>query len=252
MELSASLEDYLEAILWISNSKGAARGTDISDRLAVKRPSVTGALKLLAERGLVHYAPYDVVTLTDEGRKIAETVAHRHEVLRSFLSDVLQLDAKTAEATACQFEHGISELVVERFVHFIEHVHDCPRGGYNWVNGFAHRCAQKFDKAACESCIEQCLVDLRSTEEPRAVDAPPVPLAALPIGQKASVVSLPAAGAIRRRLLDMGVVPGVAVEIERIAPLGDPIDVKIKGYHLSLRKEEAAMVLVKRVGDAVN
>ena len=52
-------------------------------------------------------------------------------------------------------------------------------------------------------------------------------------------------GDIRRRILVMGVVRQTEVEVERVAPLGDPIEVKVKGYHLSLRKEEAANVYIE-------
>lgn len=52
-------------------------------------------------------------------------------------------------------------------------------------------------------------------------------------------------GALRKRLLDMGIIPGTKVEVIKVAPLGDPIDIKVKGYHLSLRKEEAAQILVE-------
>ncbi|HQO57601.1 MAG TPA: ferrous iron transport protein A [Candidatus Omnitrophota bacterium] len=50
---------------------------------------------------------------------------------------------------------------------------------------------------------------------------------------------------LRKKLLDMGIIPGSPFEVVKLAPLGDPIDVKIKGYHLSLRKAEAATVLVE-------
>ena len=69
----------------------------------------------------------------------------------------------------------------------------------------------------------------------------------LQIKQKAEIISLKGSGPVHKRLLDMGLVKGAQIEIERIAPLGDPIDVKIKGYHLSLRKEEAANVIVRRI-----
>jgi len=52
-------------------------------------------------------------------------------------------------------------------------------------------------------------------------------------------------GVLHRRLLDMGIIKGTKVEVTKIAPLGDPIDIKIKGYHLSLRKEEAAQISVE-------
>ena len=63
--------------------------------------------------------------------------------------------------------------------------------------------------------------------------------------QKGIIVKIKGSGTIHRRLLDMGLVKGSILEIERIAPLGDPIDVVIKGYHLSLRKEEASNIIVE-------
>ncbi len=64
-------------------------------------------------------------------------------------------------------------------------------------------------------------------------------------GQRGRITKISAKGSIRRRILDMGVIKGAEIEMERIAPLGDPIEVKIKGYHLSLRKEEAANIYVE-------
>ena len=52
-------------------------------------------------------------------------------------------------------------------------------------------------------------------------------------------------GALYKRLLDMGIIKGTTIEVVRVAPLGDPIDIKVKGYHLSLRKEEAAQIFVE-------
>ena len=58
-------------------------------------------------------------------------------------------------------------------------------------------------------------------------------------GQKCKVLKVRGRSEANRRVLEMGVTPGSVIELERIAPLGDPIDVKVKGYHLSLRKDEA-------------
>ncbi len=52
-------------------------------------------------------------------------------------------------------------------------------------------------------------------------------------------------GTLHRRLLDMGIIKGTAIEVTKVAPLGDPIDIKVKGYHLTLRKEEAAQISVE-------
>ena len=70
-------------------------------------------------------------------------------------------------------------------------------------------------------------------------------LAKLPPGTRAKVVSLGAIGAMKRRLMDMGVVPGEAVRVIKVAPLGDPIEVTIKSYNLSLRKLEAEGIAVE-------
>ena len=64
-------------------------------------------------------------------------------------------------------------------------------------------------------------------------------------GERGLINKVGGSGQIRRRLLDMGVIPKTVVEIERIAPLGDPIWIRLKGYQLSLRKHEADSVLVE-------
>jgi len=78
-------------------------------------------------------------------------------------------------------------------------------------------------------------------------DKPETTLASLKPGGKASIVKIAGGGSVRRRLLDMGAVAGTVVEVERVAPLGDPIEVKIKGYHLTLRKEEAERITVEPI-----
>ena len=59
------------------------------------------------------------------------------------------------------------------------------------------------------------------------------------------IIKVSGKGKVHRRILDMGVVSGTLVEIQRVAPLGDPIEIKVKGYNLTLRKEEAKNILVE-------
>ena len=61
-------------------------------------------------------------------------------------------------------------------------------------------------------------------------------------GQEGVVASIAATGPMKRRLMDMGITPGVAVRVVKAAPLGDPVEVNVRGYELSLRKEEARQV----------
>ena len=71
------------------------------------------------------------------------------------------------------------------------------------------------------------------------------PLSELRPKEKGRIIRVGGGGGIHRRLLDMGLVSGSEVEAERVAPLGDPLEVRIKGYHLTLRKEEAANIQVE-------
>lgn len=65
-------------------------------------------------------------------------------------------------------------------------------------------------------------------------------------GEKAKVVSIGTTGAMRQRILDMGVTPNVQVQLIKIAPLGDPVEITVRGYQLSLRKSEAALIQVEK------
>jgi len=132
--LSASLEDYLEAIYHIVDKKQAAKARDIAQRLSVNSSSVTGALQILAKKGLVNYVPYDIITLTSEGERIARDVIHRHTSLQKFLVKILSVDKAEAEEAACKMEHVISPRIMERLVQFVKFFEKCPLGGVKWDN----------------------------------------------------------------------------------------------------------------------
>lgn len=120
--LSASLEDYLEAIYHIVQKKQAARAKDIVQRLGVKNSSVTGAMRALADKGLINYAPHDVITLTAKGRRISEGVVRRHEALRDFFVKVLSLEIELADTVACSMEHAFPAKILARLTHFVKFV----------------------------------------------------------------------------------------------------------------------------------
>lgn len=120
--LSESQEDYLEAIFHIVAEKHAARVKDIARRLRVNPASVTGALGLLSEKGLINYAPYDVITLTPKGRKISKDVVLRHEVLRHFFLDILSVDIDIADKAACGMEHALPREILDRMTEFLDFI----------------------------------------------------------------------------------------------------------------------------------
>jgi DtxR family Mn-dependent transcriptional regulator len=159
--LSASLEDYMEAIFHIEDQKHAARAKDIADRLQVSNASVTGALHLLAEKDLINYVPYDLITLTSKGREVAQDVVHRHEMLRDFFVKILAVDEAEAEAAACKMEHGVSAVILDRMTQFIEFLEACPRGGHKWLKDFESFCEHGIELKQCEQCLRRCIEELQ-------------------------------------------------------------------------------------------
>lgn len=119
-KLSSNMEDYLEAIMVAQDEKGLARVTDVRDLLGVKTPSVTGALRVLAEKGYLKHEPYQGVKLTAKGRRAAQDVKSRHTILSSFLTDILGVRAKTADIDACKMEHTISRETLDKLHAFLQ------------------------------------------------------------------------------------------------------------------------------------
>lgn len=153
-ELSSSLEDYLETIFFLSRDEGAARPKEIARKMKVRAASVTGALRALAERGLINYAPYSSVTLTEQGREIARSIALKHEALLHFFTQVLGVEAEEAEEFACSMEHNIPDHILQRFIRFAEYTEKCPSFNASWqesAEGYFCK-AMGRDTRQCETC----------------------------------------------------------------------------------------------------
>jgi DtxR family Mn-dependent transcriptional regulator len=140
--LSASLEDYLEAMLFVILEKKGVRAKDIADRLSVSRPSVTSALQVLAAKRLINYAPYDVITLTDEGEKQAEKILSKHTVLQEFFTEVLLIEPEKAEAVACKIEHIADDALVERLRLFSRFMKENAESPEEWKKEFMRYCRE--------------------------------------------------------------------------------------------------------------
>jgi len=253
--LTATMEDYLEAILALKKKKKVVRVKDIAHTLGVRLPTVTSMLQSLGEKGLVEHERYEHVELTPEGMEAAEEVYRRHKILKDFLEKVLGIDSLKAEEDACRMEHAVSNETVDRLVKFIEFILLCPRGGKEWIELFHQFCQEGLPRTKCITHIKDFIKTLekkaKAIEEGQEVllrkEVKTLKLEELSPGKKGKITKIKGKGGIQRRLLDMGVVPGEVIEIERVAPLGDPVKIKIKGYHLSLRKEEAEKVYVEEI-----
>jgi len=133
---TASMEDYLEAIALLSEGSKPVKVTEISSALGVKKPSVSSALTRLSESGLVTHKRYGSVELTPDGERLAWDVYWRHETLRHFLVDILNVEPTVAEEDACRMEHVLSQASLSKLAKFIEFLLNCPRGKAECLIGF--------------------------------------------------------------------------------------------------------------------
>ncbi len=159
-ELTQSLEDYLEAIYELMQEVKNVRCSSIADRLNVKRPSVTSALRSLADKGLVVYSPYVPITLTDLGKQEAEKIIRRHRAMEIFLEKILGVDGKESHESACRLEHAMSGEVTTRLVEFVEFVDSCPRIGASLFRRSDYHCREKNNDHYCAMCIHGCLDEI--------------------------------------------------------------------------------------------
>ena len=104
--------------------------------MKVSRASVTGALKTLSEKGLIHYKPYGYATLTEKGEQVARRVVRRHEVLTRFFGGLLGAEPSMAQAAACRAEHTLGPEITARLMAFIEFVSKTQDDGQDIVKQF--------------------------------------------------------------------------------------------------------------------
>ena len=198
--LTASLEDYLETIYELIRDRKVARVRDIAKARGVKAGSVTPAMKRLAEHGLITYEQREYIELTAAGEEAARRVLSRHQILTSFFNEVLQMEPPDAERDACAIEHHLSDEAMDRMVRFFEFMRSCPNSHPGFLERF-HGCSQ------INKDVPQCPHPCEFQVPNKPHREPTLSLAHLKPGQTGLVRQVNASGAIRQRLLDMGVLP---------------------------------------------
>jgi DtxR family transcriptional regulator, Mn-dependent transcriptional regulator len=157
--LTAVMEDYLEAIFDLDKQKKVVRVKDIAKRLDVKMPTVTSMLKTLSKRELVHYEKYEYVEPTEKGTEVGREMRRRHGILSRFLTEILNIDAKTADDEACKMEHSLSADTLDSLTDFMAFIQICPRVGENWLERFGEfrrepwtpeKCMAESESFSCE------------------------------------------------------------------------------------------------------
>jgi len=148
--ITSNLEDYLEAILHVARENGEAHASAVADHVGVTRASVTGALRSLADRGLIVYQPYQPVSLTEAGRKVAQDCADRHQFLHRFFRDQLGMPDDEADSVACRVEHVASATVLSRLAEFSRFLSDCQEVDLAWTPEGTLQCTRDTGCVGCD------------------------------------------------------------------------------------------------------
>ncbi len=227
-DLSPSLEDYLEVIWDLEEINTVARVKDISERLEVKRSSVTIALRNLGEKGLVNYAPYAVITLTDEGKRVGGEIRRKHNLLRTLFTDILSVDIVTANSAACMMEHGLSPSIQHRLETFMSVLNEDPA----FKDDLMLR-MNKYDELNEEFDDNNQLPLLIGLNE-------------LKDGEEGVIHQILGSGGLKNRLIDMGIITGQAVRVVSNSITDNSLEIQLKNYRLSIKNHEANQILVEK------
>ncbi len=142
--------------------KRFARVSDISSTLGVAKSAVTAALQSLASKELINYQPYEPVTLTKKGEKQAREILLRHLIILDFLQNVLAIDHDEADSIACEMEHTINSVALEKFICFLAFIGTRPDKGKTWLTEFQRFTRSGAQGQTCKECMKKYLQKARN------------------------------------------------------------------------------------------
>jgi len=207
--LPSTVEDYLEAILEITEKSGRpATLEEIAAALKTGKETDSSTIAALVEEGYLERMGGDAVRLTEKGAALASKTARKHTVLQCFLTEMLGIDTDSASSEACTLEHGISDDTIERLSTYMGG--DLPLPGRTR----RHRGRETVTLLDCNE------------------------------GDTARVALMRGHGGGHRRLLDLGIFPGEIVEIRRKLP-NNSVVVRVKGCDIAISPEIAGSIFVE-------
>jgi len=237
--LSENVEEYLEILYKLGPDGERVTTSMISENLKIAPASATQMLKKLADNGYVEYSPYKGGILTEKGLKIAKKVTRKHRLLERFLCDILKIKKEKIHEQACEMEHTLSDDAERALCHLLEHPAKCPG------DSVIPECDLKF--TTCEECKKRKEVDV---EEVGKRNENLIPVLDLKEHKKGKVSFIRGDYKVIRRLLDMGITIGAIISVIKVAPLGGPVEVAIRGSKLALGRDIASNVFVEAVDEA--
>ncbi len=238
--MSKSTEEYLEALYTLTQDGKTASTTAISKHLNIAPASVTEMLGKLADEGYINYLPYQGVTLTPEGFKIAEKMKRKHRLLERFLYDLLKIRRENVHKEACEMEHVISDETARALCQTLRSPDKCPDDGKT-----IPPCDLQF--ASCDECRKWGGNNLEKVGRRKASV---ISMSALKESQEGKIAFIRGDNRVLRRLLDMGLTPGTSICVTRVAPFKGPVEIRVRGSKLALGEEVAANVFVEAASQA--
>jgi len=229
------VEEYLETIFDLESRDGSAKTTAIAKCLNVAPASVTEVLKSLSDKGFVKYEPYRGATLTEEGKKIADTIKRKHRLLEVFLTDVLKQNREKVHDEACRMEHTISEDTENALCRMLKAPARCPHGSpISPCNRGVGSCAE------CDAAVGE------ETPVPMSLrDKKIIPITELGPEQNGKIAFIRGDCKIVQRLSDLGLTLGTAVSLLRKTPMGGPVEIAVRRTKLALDHAIAENIFVE-------
>ena len=237
--MSNSTEEYLEALYTLTKGGEIASTTAVSKRLKVAPASVTEMLGKLADDGYVNYQPYQGVTLTTKGFKMAEKMARKHRLLERFLHDMLGIGKDRVHEEACAMEHALSDETARALCQTLKYPDTCP-DDENPIPA----CDLKF--SSCQECRKWEGDNLEKVSRRKTSV---VSISAMREHEEGRISFIRGDNRVLRRLLDMGLTPGTKISVARIAPLKGPVEISVRGSKLALGEEVACNVFVEKTAN---
>jgi DtxR family Mn-dependent transcriptional regulator len=216
-----TIEGYLEIIYMMSAEGQSVIGARLAESLHVSRPTVTTTLKRMMRDGFIKINPRKEILLTAKGQSIAEYLQRRHRVVERWLTDVLGLDWAKSDAEAHRLEHAMSDEIAELLNKHLGNPTTCPHG--NPIPGNGRNVS-----------LDSKTFQLRKAGE----------------GDRVTVARISEYAENVAELLDYlgkrGVMPGANLTVTEIAPLNGPLTLKLGTKIVSMSREIADYVWVKR------
>ena len=218
---TAPVEDYLKAIYDLERAGAPAETNEIAQRLSIAPASVSGMIRRLAQQRLLSHQRYRGVRLTAAGKRVALRLIRRHRIIEAYLTQALHFSWDRVHDEAERLEHAASDELVDRMAAAIGEPATDPHGAPI------------------------------PTREGKIVERPRLALAALAPRERGRVIEVSDEDAERLRYLgELGLRPGVRVQLLERAPFGGPLRVKVGAREQTIGVELADTVLVERSGPA--